>query len=106
MLSGGPNPRWEVTGARAADLLARLIAASGETWPAAGGPPPGLGYRGLVVRETGAPNTGPWRLSSGAVEHDGVRRRDDGLEAALLATLPPELKVRFGSVLPPAAGGA
>lgn len=82
-----------MAGAQASDLLARLHAVGA---PTASATPGGVGYRGLIVRCA----ADVWRVGGGVIEHDGRRSRDDGVEAALLATLPDGLRRRFGAVLP------
>jgi hypothetical protein len=92
--SGLPNPTWEVDGIEAEQLAAALARAR----PSVSGAPPldGLGYRGLIVRRDGD----VWTIGAGEVAHGGRRYRDDGLETALLRTLPAGLRARYGAVLP------
>ena len=71
--SGRPNPRWELTGTRAAEFLARLHALHPTRVDRSGSE--GLGYRGVVVRTTAeaANDFGEVRLYRGTVF---VRHRD------------------------------
>jgi hypothetical protein len=54
--SGRPNPSWELTGAQAADFVARLRAL--QPVPEARPSGDGLGYRGFIVRATSEPIDG------------------------------------------------
>jgi hypothetical protein len=75
--SGRPNPRWELTGPQAAEILARLRALPPLPDRPAGAD--GLGYRGFVLRATDGSLDGydEVRLHRGIV----LTRRGDRTEA-------------------------
>lgn len=98
IFSGLPNPVWELSSAEETELLARL-----ETLPPRYEEvlpePPGLGYRGFVIRPAGCPKLqGPVTVYKGAVRYadEGYKDVQRELEKWLLnkagSTLPNHLK--------------
>jgi len=83
VFSGRPNPEWTLDAAQEAQLRARLASLS--TTRDAPLEPPGLGYRGLLLRL----DTGPkFRVCAGTVAGPGTLLLDRGraLERWLLAS--------------------
>src|SRR5947208_291634 len=87
VFSGRPNPTWNLEPSLEAELVNRLRALPPTHRQAP--EPPGLGYRGLLIRPS--PETGPRhtiRVYRGVVKHPNGHREDPGrgLERWLLET--------------------
>jgi hypothetical protein len=100
LFSGRPNPAWRLTGAAREQLLRELRRVPSERKTSV--IEPGLGYRGFVVRIGSAEGTTRIQIGHGTVEVDGSCGRDDGyrIEKFLTESMPPDVKARFGSLLP------
>ena len=90
IFSGRPNPRWRLSEAETARLMPLLESLD----HAAGGPPPGppgLGYRGIRLRDSAGSTWSAYRgfiQSSHGLLADPAR----AVERFLLDRLPPEYK--------------
>jgi hypothetical protein len=100
IFSGRPNPSWTLGPAERTALLDLLRDVNAPAEPR--GLPPGLGYRGLVVRMASAGGSEVARVGDGSIEIDGKYYRDPNgaIEKFILASMPKELKEQFGSILP------
>ena len=100
IFSGRPNPSWTLGPAERTALLDLLRDVTAPAGPRS--LPPGLGYRGLVVRMTSAGGSEVVRVGDGSIEIDGKYYRDPdrAIEKIILASMPKELKEQFDSILP------
>jgi hypothetical protein len=98
--SGRPNPSWRLREAERVQLFGLLRAA--KEMAAVSTAPPGLGYRGLVVRIESGGHSETIRIGGGTIAASGsiYRDNDRAVEAFLLDSMPPELKVQLNTVLP------
>lgn len=96
IFSGRPNPSWRL-GEREQATLLQLI---GDLPPASerGADPPGLGYRGLIVRL----GEQVLRAFGSTIEWNGGLYRDQNrtVEKLLLESMAPELRAQFAPMLP------
>lgn len=100
VFSGRPNPSWRLRAAER-DQLFGLLRATKELG-AVSTAPPGLGYRGLILRIESGGHAELLRVGDGAIAADGAVYRDNGraVEAFLFAVMPAKLKEQFDTVLP------
>ena len=100
VFSGRPNPSWEPGPPEQAKLL-QLLRSNDVV---AGRPeaPPGLGYRGFIVKIGSNAEEDVLRVGGGAIERQGKYYRDEGraVEKYLIQIMPDGLRSQFRTILP------